>query len=329
MKTLNILSIDGGGVKGFYTLYILNEIEKKFCIPNNKLLSDYFKIICGCSIGSAIATHIALRRPISKMIEFMEKKESNFFSNSDTNTYPVVKQINSMMANIKQLFGKKYDNINLKLSLIELFGNKSMKDVHNVLCIPSYSITDSQNCVFKNKMIEAENYNKYNHFKLVDIIMASSSAPSYFEPYKIQDKYYVDGGLWANNPSMIGIIEALKYYVGPDKEYETYRLLSVGNINYDIKINKDSCEYYFNISTIVDFVSIILNSNRDSIRYYSEKLNNDEANKRIHLRIENNSENEIDLDNVSTDIIKQIKNIALTDINNILQDKTNNIYKFF
>jgi patatin-like phospholipase/acyl hydrolase len=46
-KTFKILSIDGGGIKGLYSMAVLNEFEKKYCIPNNKLLSDYFNMICG------------------------------------------------------------------------------------------------------------------------------------------------------------------------------------------------------------------------------------------------------------------------------------------
>jgi len=41
-KEFKILSIDGGGTKGLYSLYILNALERLYCLPDNKLLSDYF-----------------------------------------------------------------------------------------------------------------------------------------------------------------------------------------------------------------------------------------------------------------------------------------------
>lgn len=38
-----------------------------------------------------------------------------------------------------------------------------------------------------------------NDVSLIDAIVSSSSAPSYFDPYAIKDRYYIDGSMWANN----------------------------------------------------------------------------------------------------------------------------------
>ncbi len=50
-NTCRILSLDGGGAKGFYTLGVLQEIEALV----NKPLYETFDLIFGTSTGSIIA----------------------------------------------------------------------------------------------------------------------------------------------------------------------------------------------------------------------------------------------------------------------------------
>src|SRR5258705_13343396 len=73
--------------------------------------------------------------------------------------------------------------------------------------------------------------------KLVDVVLATASAPFYFKPHYIdyskRTGYYVDGGIWANDPSLVGITESLRFFVGKNKRYKKYDVLSIGNINFD------------------------------------------------------------------------------------------------
>jgi patatin-like phospholipase/acyl hydrolase len=319
MQHFNILSLDGGGIKGLYTLYVLNEIETTYCIPRGKLLSDYFDMICGTSVGSLIGIGISLKIPISKIINIFEKNAQEIF--------PDYKDRNCLLApmyhfyyKINQFFGAKYETTIFKKIIEEICKNKTMKDLNNIVCIPSYCLTTSQNCVFKNKFTEYETQIEENNVLLVDVIMASCSAPTFFHPYKINDKYYVDGGIWANNPSMVGIIEALKYYVGKDKKYKKYSILSIGNLNSDIKVDNKKASNYFNLSNTKNLLYIILNANKDSINYYSDKLQYFEY-ENISIRIEN-SYFYPDFDNSSNEFIKKIKELALLDSKEIIRNNS-------
>ena len=43
---------------------------------------------------------------------------------------------------------------------------------------------------------------------LSEAILASCAAPSFFDPAPVRDTLVADGGLWANNPSIIALVEA-------------------------------------------------------------------------------------------------------------------------
>ena len=227
-KCFKILSIDGGGILGLYSLYVLNVIEQKYCIPKNKVLSNYFDMICGTSSGSIIALCIANRMPINEII--------NEYKTNATKLFPSYKFPFSMMHNLKFLMGCKYSQMPMYEIGHKIFNTKTLNELNNLVCIPSFSINTYQNTVFKFPHKEGQIFIESN-IKIVDALMASSSTPLYFPchhiDYSHRKGFYIDSGIWANNPSMVGILEALRYFVGKNKQYDKYSVLSIGNIKYN------------------------------------------------------------------------------------------------
>jgi predicted acylesterase/phospholipase RssA len=60
---------------------------------------------------------------------------------------------------------------------------------------------------------------------MVKVALATSAAPTYFRPLEHNDYTLVDGGVWANNPSMLAVIEALICF---DIDRSQIDLLSLG-----------------------------------------------------------------------------------------------------
>ena len=61
--------------------------------------------------------------------------------------------------------------------------------------------------------------------RVSDAVLASCSAPLYFDPAKVSNYLLSDGGLWANNPSLAAITEARGKLKQP---LENVKLLSIG-----------------------------------------------------------------------------------------------------
>tara|TARA_R110002072_G_scaffold303139_1_gene495524 strand:+ start:44925 stop:45932 length:1008 start_codon:yes stop_codon:yes gene_type:complete len=218
-KPFKILSIDGGGIKGLYSAKILEHLEQRYSCST----SDHFDMICGTSTGGLIALALSLKIPASEVCKFYEKYGNQIF--------PHRTKLGGL---IRQTFWRgKYSDKPLRNALKTIFTDKKIGDCQNLLCIPSYSLTDARPWVFKYDHKEAP-LDRDNKAFCVDVALATSAAPTYFPLAEIEyydKKQFIDGGVWANNPTMVGVIEALTYFVGDGKEFDSIEVLSVSSLN--------------------------------------------------------------------------------------------------
>lgn len=216
-KQFKILSIDGGGIKGLYSSTILEHLEAKF----NCACSDYFDLICGTSTGGLIALALSLKIPAKTISKFYCEEGPKIFRNKS-----------SRISFLKQVFlGGKYSDRQLKISLQSIFGEKKLSESSNLLCIPAYSITDARPWVFK---YDHSNLSRDNKALYIDVALATTAAPTYFPLAEISyydSKQFVDGGVWANNPTLCGLIEALSYFAVPSMGFNNIQILSVSSLN--------------------------------------------------------------------------------------------------
>jgi len=219
-KVFKILSIDGGGIKGLYSAKIIDHLEKQV----KGSIGDYFDLIAGTSTGGLIALGLSIGKSAEELVDFYKEHGPNIFANS----VPLSRNIRFLQ---QLLFRSKYSSKNLRNALIEIFEDKTISDARNLLCIPSFNLTLGKNRVFKydhSGIVGTD-----NSLKLVDVALATSAAPTYFPVHKIENQYFADGGVWANNPSLCALLEALKFFVGePPKPYNAVSILSISSLNH-------------------------------------------------------------------------------------------------
>lgn len=217
-KTFKILSIDGGGIKGLYPARILQHIEERF----QTRIADQFNMICGTSTGGLIALGLSIGKPASEIVNLYQDKGPLIFPEPKNRSERLLQKANQLLGN------GKYSKTELENALNSFFGNKTLRDAETYLCIPSYNLTLGMPRVFKKPhgLLYKDSY-----ISLVDVALATSAAPSYLPIHEINNALYCDGGMWANNPALTGIIEALDYFVGKGKEYDSYSILSLPTIS--------------------------------------------------------------------------------------------------
>ncbi|MCT1531328.1 patatin-like phospholipase family protein [Sphingobacterium daejeonense] len=226
-KVFKILTIDGGGIKGLYSAQILKHFEEKF----ECRISDYFDMLCGTSTGGLIALALSLKIPAAEICNFYDNEGPKIFTNFRKIKFGGKKYSSGTVKQVCR--GGKFRDTQLKKSLTGIFGDKRIADSNNLLCIPSYNITEARPFVFK--FDHKEGYlNRDNKALYVDVALATSAAPTYFPMAEISyydNKQFIDGGVWGNNPTLVGYLEALQYFVGQGKEFQKLKILSVSSLS--------------------------------------------------------------------------------------------------
>lgn len=216
-KPFKILSIDGGGIKGLYSSTVIEHLEQRY-----GPISEYFDLLTGTSTGGLIALCLAMKMPAGEISAIYERHGRIIFP----------RRFWFFGALRQALWRGKYSDQGLRAVLQDVFKEKTVADLDNLVCIPSYSLTDARPWVFKR---DHGNLDRDNRTLLTDVALATSAAPTYFPLCDLagyNNKQFIDGGVWANNPTLIGIIEALTYFVGVGKPFTSVEVLSISSLNH-------------------------------------------------------------------------------------------------
>lgn len=189
MSNFKILSLDGGGFRGIYSTYILKRIEEEYHIEWN----EHFQLITGTSTGSIIAAGLAIGMKAGEIYDFYLKHGEKIF-----NKMPLK----------SGLFSSQYKSDYFKSVFNDVFKEKKLGDILTPLIIPSTDIGNGRVHVFKSGY--DKEFVRDKNVLIKDAVLASCSAPTYFNPHTVDAYMLADGGLWANNPSLVAVIDAKK-----------------------------------------------------------------------------------------------------------------------
>ncbi len=211
-QLFKILSIDGGGIRGVYPAHILDRIEACFQINLDKA----FDMIAGTSTGAIIAAGVATGVSSSDIVGMYKDHGEKIFKKKGANLW------NNRLINFRGIYTSMYDAQYLKSVLTDVFHSKRLGEIDKPLLIPSTDIGNG--CVHVFKSGYSKEFTRDNEVLVRDAVLASCSAPTYFDPQKLDKYLLADGGLWANNPSFAAIIEARKRLLIAQKDIKIFTL---------------------------------------------------------------------------------------------------------
>ncbi len=211
MNKIRILSLDGGGIRGIIPGTILGYLEKKLqSLDNSQLkIGDYFDFIAGTSTGGILACTYLLpggsgtaKMSAEEALDIYLKEGGAIF-HSDL--------LSSFRSGFG-LFDEKYGAASLEENLQRVFQDRLLSHFIKPCLITAYEIT-ARNAYFFNSA-NARSDPMYN-FRVTDVARSTSAAPTYFEPAKIKSRsgqrfHFIDGGVFANNPTLCAYAEARK-----------------------------------------------------------------------------------------------------------------------
>ena len=207
-RTFHILAIDGGGVRGIYPAHILAKLEQTQGVP----VAECFDLIAGTSTGSIVAGAVAAGVEMKKVVDLFEDEAARVFPKRGFR---------------KGMFSSKYSHEPLAEVIRSCVPHLRLSQVSTPLLITSSDISAGGVHVFKSGYLKklGERYVRDGSVLLADAILASCAAPTYFDPAQVDHYLLADGGLWANNPSIIALVEAVSKFGQP---IEGIHVLSIG-----------------------------------------------------------------------------------------------------
>ena len=124
-------------------------------------------------------------------------------------------------------FCSRYSNDPLAKVLEPYLHGMTLGDVSIPLMIPSADISTDGVHVFKSRFLNelGGSYTRDRDVLLKDAILPSCAVPTYFDLQAIGPYLLVDGGFWANNPSIIALTKAMSKF---NRQPDQVRVLSIG-----------------------------------------------------------------------------------------------------
>jgi len=200
-RNKRILSIDGGGILGTFPAAFLAGLEGNLDRP----IGDYFDLIVGTSTGGIIATGLAHGMKASKVLEFYEKEGPSIFFDDHRG---IARWFFRAMRELRHSWVSKYDPGRLEGALRGAFKETRLGDLQRRLVLPAWNPDIQRVYIYKTPHHPRLQFDR--HVSLVDATMATASAPTYFPQHKTkQNVGLIDGGVWANNPIAVAVVEAI------------------------------------------------------------------------------------------------------------------------
>jgi len=215
MARFQILSLIGGGIRGAFVTSYLRELEQQLGRP----LADCFDLIAGTSTGGIIAAGLALGRSADEMQDFYTNYGAKIFSPRSKYkarglmkfVFPLADKIFNWKTggSLASAFRANFCTFALEQAFEKAFQDKTLKDVNKTrLILPTVNLTDGEPHVFRSRHLPKAVHDQ--DVKVADAVIASTAAPTYFPHRRINGKDYIDGGVWSNDPSLLGFAEAIR-----------------------------------------------------------------------------------------------------------------------
>lgn len=214
-ELFQILSLDGGGIRGLFSAALLASLENDLGIR----VADHFDLLVGTSTGGVIALGLGLGVSLREVLEFYRLEGPKIFSYQTR-----AKLLGRLTWGAKSIVRRRYSPDPLEAALKRVFGEKTLGDSVKRLVIPSFSLTSDNVYLFKTP--HHPRLRRDWKVPAWQVARATSAAPTFFPASQgVEGQRLVDGGVWANNPSVVGIVEAVSMLGAP---LGRIRVLSLG-----------------------------------------------------------------------------------------------------
>ncbi|XP_052149624.1 patatin-like protein 1 [Oryza glaberrima] len=223
-QRVTLLAIDGGGIRGLIPGTILAFLEARLQELDgpDARLADYFDCIAGTSTGGLITAMLAAPGDHGRPL-FAASDINRFYLDNGPRIFPQKRC--GMAAAMAALTRPRYNGKYLQGKIRKMLGETRVRDTLTNVVIPTFDVRLLQPTIFST--YDAKSMPLKNAL-LSDICISTSAAPTYLPAHcfqttddatgKVREFDLIDGGVAANNPTMVAMTQITKKIMVKDKE---------------------------------------------------------------------------------------------------------------
>jgi uncharacterized protein len=303
-RKIFLLSLNGGGFRGIIHAYALSRLEALF----GTSVINIFNAVSGTSTGALVAFGIGIPDPerpgvplysASDVLKLYLDEREHIFQKPG---------LSKRVTSVKGLWGPKYSIIGMEESFKNSYGSYRMSDLLIPAFVPAVEVLQGKGAhIFSSTKARG---NDAKDYLIWHVARATTAAPSFFESKEMladangNDRASIlnfwDGGLFANNPAEIALIEGQKMF--PNKRPKDFILLSIGTGEEKCSISQEMTQKmgYGNIG--VQFLKASLAAQNSWVH---KKLTKQLKDNYVRLDV-NLDEEGVELDNITNDYIEKL-----------------------
>lgn len=199
-RPFKLLSIDGGGIRGLLPALVLAEIERRHL--GGEPIGRHFDMITGTSTGGIIALGLGKGLSAQEIAAFYIERGEKVFPPGNW----VTRRLRSALGWV----GVTHDRRVLEAELRRILGHETFDTSRVPLCIPAFEGRYGEPYVYKTP--HHPDYKRDGRERMVDVGVATAAAPTVYKAVDRDGYTFIDGGIWANNPVMVGVVDALSCF---------------------------------------------------------------------------------------------------------------------
>ncbi len=278
MATFNILTLDGGGLRGIVPMRILQKVEQL----TGKKIHDIFDMISGTSTGGLIASCLTLRDPLNANLPLYNlERIAEIYVNKGNVIFPIKSGVSKFFHKVMNLAKPAFSADGLDSVLKEYVKDQRINDSLRPILVSAYDLVGNRPVFFKSS--EAIGDASANA-KIYDICRATSAAPTYLPAYSFSYKNKqltgIDGGVYVNNPTMASIAEISRYghsgfykkKDGTPVNFSDVRILSLGTGMYSGVITAKEAVHWGQLQWITKITDMMMRGVNLTTDYESSEI---------------------------------------------------------
>ena len=306
-----ILAIDGGGIRGLIAARVIARLEELIGeqAGGERRLADCFHLIAGTSTGGLLALGLTVPDPRdpgrprlsgSDLVKLYLDEGPRIFGDT----------LHKLIS-LGGWIAPKHSPKQLERALRDRMGDAKLSDALREVLVTSYDMAEPGPHFFKRRRAREA---RERDPTMVDVGMATAAAPTYLPSHGLDGRALVDGGVFAANPSVAALVEALKGRdeLSPDLSLADLLLVSLGTGQHEAGQPQRKVSRWGRIGWIWPrredpaLIAAFLDGQSDAADHWADVLLNRETGERRYYRFQATLEEGTPLDDASGRALAQL-----------------------